>query len=140
MTKEVPVIKNIFDIVNNINTSKEVLERSVLEEFGNVYMINRAMSNNFDTVFFSDEASGMKSLTPWVQYLFYFYSVTKKKRYGKWEKKLEEVDSIKYIREFYGVSYKKALEYMEILTPDQIGDIVQSFSKGGKSGRVGKQK
>jgi len=101
-------------------------------------MLNRAMSNNFDTVFYSDEANGFKYVDLYSQYLFYFYSVNKKKRYGKWEKKQEKTDQLLDVMKFYNVSEKKALEYIEILSEEQLQKIKDSLSTGGKVGKAKK--
>lgn len=127
-------IKTFFDIANNINSSHDLLDRSQIEGAGNAFMLNRAMSNNFDTVFFADEASGFKNVDLYSQYLFYFYSTNKKKRYGKWEKKSEKDEFLPIVMKIYSVSEKKALEYIEILSEDQLELLKESLVTGGKIG------
>jgi hypothetical protein len=131
-------VKSFFDIANNINSSFELLTQQQIEEVSNAFMLNRAMSNNFDTVFYSDEANGFKYVDLYSQYLFYFYSVNKKKRYGKWEKKQEKTDQLLDVMKFYNVSEKKALEYIEILSEEQLQKIKDSLSTGGKVGKAKK--
>ena len=127
-----PEVKSIFDLINNVNSNKELLEKEQVESIGNAYMINRAMSNNVDTIFFANEASGFKHVPLYPLYLFYQMSVPKKKRYGKWEKKGEKEESIQYIKDFYQCSDRKALDYIEILTDDQIKEIKAKFDRGGR--------
>ncbi|HET8689731.1 MAG TPA: DNA polymerase clamp loader subunit A [Methanosarcina sp.] len=133
-------IKSFFDIANNINSSYEPLTREQVEEVGNAFMLNRAMSNNFDTVFFADEANGFTGTDLYAQYLFYYYSVPKKKRYGKWEKKAEQSDNLKLVMDVYQVSEKRALEYLSILTEDQIEQLVASRNTGGTETKTKKKK
>lgn len=133
-------IKSFFDIANNINSSYEPLTREQVEEVGNTFMLNRAMSNNFDTVFFADEANGFTGTDLYAQYLFYYYSVPKKKRYGKWEKKAEQSDNLKLVMDVYQVSEKRALEYLSILTEEQIEQLVASRNTGGTETKTKKKK
>lgn len=131
-----PEIKSFFDIANNINSSHDLLSKEIIEGTSNAFMLNRAMSNNFDTVFFADEANGFKFTDLYSQYLFYFYSIPKKKRYGKWEKKAEKSDYLKVVMQTYDVSERKALEYLDILTEDQLKQLESRLSTGGKSGKT----
>ncbi|HET8688865.1 MAG TPA: DNA polymerase clamp loader subunit A [Methanosarcina sp.] len=125
-------LKNFFDIANNINTSTTLLSQEEVEAVGNQYMLNRAMSNNFDTVFFADEANGFVDVPMYPQYLFYFYSIPKKKRYGKWEKKGEKPEHLDLIKKTYNVSDKRALEYLSLLTDEQISYLEKRSQVGGK--------
>lgn len=125
-------VKNFFDIANNINSSTELLDKSQIESVGNLFMLNRAMSNNFDTVFYAEEANGFKNVGLYEQYLFYFFSIPKKKRYGKWEKKAERHQHLKLIMDTYLVSEKKALEYLDVLTEDQLNTLIERSSTGGQ--------
>ena len=129
-------IKGVFDIVKNIQSSHELLSEEEVREFSNPYILNRALSFNTDTIFFADEASTFTSVDPWAQYLFYFYSIDKKKyRPGRWEKKEVSPDSLSMIQEAFDVSESKALEYLEILSDEQVDIIIEFMNKGGLIGR-----
>lgn len=132
-------VKSFFDIANNINSSYEPLTKEQVEEAGNSFMLNRAMSNNFDTIFFADEANGFTGTELYPQYLFYYYSVPKKKRYGKWEKKVEQSEHLKLVMDVYQVSEKRALEYLSILTEEQIDKLVASRNIGGTETKTKKK-
>lgn len=133
-------IKSFFDIVGNVNTSYELIAKEAIQSVGNIFMMNRAMSNNFDTVFFADEGNGFKNVDVYSQYLFYFYSVNKKKRYGKWEKKSDTTDDLKLVMDSYSVSAKRAMEYLDVLTSDQLNSLRESQNRGGKDGKIRKNK
>lgn len=135
MTQQKQEIKSFFDIVNNVNTSYELLPKDVVVAHGNAFMMNRAMSNNFDTVFFADEGNGFKNVDVYSQYLFYFYSVNKKKRYGKWEKKVDISDDLKLLMSVYEVSASRAMEYLSVLTEEQIRMIRDSQVTGGRDSK-----
>lgn len=129
-------VKSFFDVANNINSSHDLLSRDEVEGASNAFMLNRAMSNNFDTVFFADEANGFKFTDLYSQYLFYFHSVNKKKRYGKWEKKGEKPENLDIVMRAYNVSERKALQYLDLLNEDQLEFLRNSLSTGGKSGKT----
>lgn len=137
MTQE---IKSFFDVVGNVNTSYELIPKEAIQGVGNIFMMNRAMSNNFDTVFFADEGNGFKNVDVYSQYLFYFYSINKKKRYGKWEKKADVSDDLKLVMEAYQVSPPRAMEYLGVLTTNQLNSLRESQNRGGKDGKMKKSK
>lgn len=128
-------VKTFFDVVNNITTSYEVLPKESIIGATNPFMVNRALSNNPDTLFFADEANAFKAVDPYNHYLFYFHSIPKKKRYGKWAKKEEKNLKMEMVKKFYGVSEKRALEYLEILNEDQLNHLENLLSQGGKLGK-----
>lgn len=129
-------VKSFFDVANNINSSHDLLSRDEVEGASNAFMLNRAMSNNFDTVFFADEANGFKFTDLYSQYLFYFHSVNKKKRYGKWEKKGEKPENLDIVMRAYNVSERKALQYLDLLNEEQLEVLRNSLSTGGKAGKA----
>jgi len=129
-------VKSFFDVANNINSSHDLLSREEVEGVSNAFMLNRAMSNNFDTVFFADEANGFKFTDLYSQYLFYFHSVNKKKRYGKWEKKGEKPENLDIVMRAYNVSERKALQYLDLLNEEQLEVLRNSLSTGGKAGKA----
>lgn len=129
-------VKSFFDVANNINSSHDLLSREEVEGVSNAFMLNRAMSNNFDTVFFADEANGFKFTDLYSQYLFYFHSVNKKKRYGKWEKKGEKPENLDIVMRAYNVSERKALQYLDLLNEEQLEVLRNSLSTGGKVGKA----
>lgn len=128
-------VKTFFDVANNVNSSYDLIEKEKVIGATNVFMLNRALSNNHDTIFFADEASSFKFVDPYAHYLFHFYSTPKKRRYGKWEKKAETSEHLEAVMKVYDVSRKRALEYLELLTEDQLEDITKSLETGGKLGR-----
>lgn len=132
MSNDTKEIKTFFDIVNNVSTSYTLLPKEKVVGLGNSFMMNRAMSNNYDTVFFAEEGNGFKYVDVYSQYLFYFYSVNKKKRYGKWEKKSDASEDMKLVMEVYSVSASRAMEYLSVLTPDQLNALRESRMTGGK--------
>ena len=59
-----------------------------------------------------------------LQYEFYYHAVRRGKRFG-FPPKPPEVDDLELIQNYFQYSRKKALDAFEILTPEQIQEIIQ---------------
>lgn len=110
---------NIFSFVNSIGENKEYIYSDDTSAEYSAYMINRAMSNHPDCLFLANEMNKYSQVPNNSQYDFYFYSVPKKKRYGKWAK-AEKVPQLELIMEVYGYSRAKAEQVLDLLTPEQL--------------------
>lgn len=113
---------NIFDITNNINSSKEYNWKEFKRTYS-AFMINKILSMNNDTIFFANEMNKCK-LPPQMQYDFLFYSIPKKKRWSKYIKTSKNED-LKNISKYFNISLNKAQLYQKFLTPDQLSLIKQ---------------
>jgi len=122
-----------FDFANSINTSKEYLivdERT--EKEYNPFIVNRAMGFGKDTVIAANEMNSRPHIDNKLQYDFLREVVRPAKRYNKWIKSEEE--NIETIQQFFGYSFMKAKETLNLLNDTQI-DLIRihlSTSKGGK--------
>jgi len=121
MTKQSP-----FDFVKQINEKKYEYDLS-----GYIpYLVNRCFAYHIDCVFFAEEMNQAHALSPALQYDFYYYAVRKGKRFG-FPPKPEEHKHVELIQEHYGYSREKALQALQLLTPEQVKSIVDSKYKGG---------
>ena len=122
-----------FDFANSINHTKEVLivdERT--EKEYNPFIVNRAMGFGKDTVIAGNEMNARPHLDNKLQYDFLRSVVRKAKRYNKWLKSEEE--NIEAIQKFFGYSFMKAKEALNLLSETEI-DLIKlhlNTSKGGK--------
>jgi hypothetical protein len=64
------------------------------------------------------------------QYEYYLKTVRPRKRFSKWLKKTDQPD-IEIIKKYYNISSKKALEYLSILTKQQIKQLKKEMNEGG---------
>lgn len=119
-----------FDIVTNICSSKTKLEWDDISQVYNPYMINKALSNMRDTVLIANEANQHYNLTKEMHYDFLFNIISKKKRYGKWNKQMDDKDAISLIMEYYNYSYSKAKEVQDLV---DLKFIKMKLDKGGRS-------
>jgi hypothetical protein len=130
---------NLFDFLKSISDTKEALfELEDLEKKYPAFMLNRFLCASQDTLFYANVMSQMSHLPNVLQYAFLFHGIGKKKRYfqysGKGKKdKTEEVESIV---KYYSCSREQALDYQELLSPDQIERIVHIYAKRISKGNL----
>ena len=121
-------MSNIFDILKHIN-SKEALEFDMKDY--NVFMINRGLSNNLDTLFFAEVINRYSHLDKDIQYRFYFDAIPKGKRFGKWNKSLAINTDVALIMETYEVNQRVAESYLKLMNDDAIHLLHKNNNKGG---------
>jgi len=125
----------LTDFIKSINTSKKKMEE-LNEDFETTeknyysFVINRCLSYFPDTIMQVNEMNMNSHLPAKMQYDFLVGSIRKRSRFHKWAKKNED-ERIKDIAEYYGISSRKAVEAINILTDDQISLIQDVCKKGG---------
>ena len=118
---------NPFDLVTAINEKKQVADPTQY----NPYLSNMAFSYSLDTVMLANEMNCRPNLPPECQFDFMFGTVRKGKRFNKWYKE-PDYPHLDVVMEYYGYSKKKALQALEVLTQQDIRDIIESMDKGGR--------
>lgn len=93
------------------------------------YMINKAFSFGADSIHYANEMNKRPDLDNKMQYDFYYYALDKSKRYNKWIKE-KEIEDIGFIEKYFNCSFKKAREYMAILTEEQVTSIKEKLTRG----------
>ena len=119
------------DILKSINTGKEPLINRENEKEYVPYIVSRCFSNFPDTIFYANELNAKIVIDRKMHYDYLFNSVRKRKRYSPWQKK-EESKATEAVAWFYGVSRRKAGEYLQILTPEDSGKILQEYETAHK--------
>jgi hypothetical protein len=119
-----------FDIVGNINSKGGILSDEDLVGY-NPWLTNVILSNTQDSIFFANEMNYYWNIPKEAQYRFFYYGLSKKKRYGKYNKNADPMADIKVIQEYYGYSYAKAKEVLSLLQP-KLEEIRLILYKGGK--------
>lgn len=124
------------DYLNAINFTKENLldtEDSTWEKKYPPYIINKCLSMHYDCIAQANEMNGYPFLDKKVQFNFLINSIRKNKRFGgKWLSQTK-LKNLEYIKEYYGYSNEKAKQAINILTVEQIEEIKQSLTKGGRT-------
>lgn len=118
-------------ILNSINNKGPLLEREFIEKEYTPYVINRSLSYFLDTVLFVQEIDKYPNMSKWDQYLYYYHSVDRKRRFQKWHKP-EKDKYLEDISEFYNVSKTKAIQALKLLSVEQCEAIKKRNDKGGR--------
>ena len=123
-----------FDFANNINTTKEnlIVDERTEKEY-NPFIVNRAMGFGKDTVIAANEMNARPHIDNKMQYDFLKDVIRPSKRYNKWIKSEEE--NIEAIQEFFGYSFMKAKEALNLLNETQI-DLIKIHLNSSKGGKV----
>lgn len=123
-------VTNPFDVVNNINKKSGHLNN--INNKTPMFIINRCFSNTVDSVHYANEMNMSNNISEQMQYDFYYYGLSKRNRYGKFNKKQKHIDMafIETIMEVYGYSFKKANEVFDLLLPHK-DEIIELNNKGG---------
>ena len=75
------------------------------------------------------------NLSKYDQYLFYYYSVSKKRRFIKYIKDTRNLKDIKTIQTVYNYSTQKSIDVGNLITKDQIKLLIKKLDSGGKRGK-----
>ena len=118
---------NAFDYVKSINEKKSV---DHLRDYV-PYLTNTALSYSMDTIMLANEMNLYPSLPPDPQYDFLYGSVRRAKRYGMWHKHVDP-PHVEAVMEYYGYSKQKAIQALQVLTQDNIRDILKELDTGGR--------
>lgn len=116
----------VFTYVKSIN-KKEYMED--LSGY-NPFIINRTFAGFIDTIMLANEMNQYPGLSPYLQYQFYYYGVSKRSRFDPITKPIEP-EGLSVVQEYYGYSKQKALEVIRILSQEDILNMSKSMDKGG---------
>lgn len=124
-----------FDFVKDLSQQKKNLLKQDPEHEkdlkGSTFMINRAFSYHIDTILWCNEMNQRSGIDPVLLHDFYFYGLPSKGRYSKWAKESKD-DDINLLMTHYGYSKLRAIEALDILSPENILDIEKSRKIGGR--------
>ena len=120
---------NPFEYINVIMEKKGKPES--LSDYS-IFIVNRGLSMIPNLVPIATYLSSQINITPEMHFDFLYNFLPKQKSYFKWVKQNKKVDEyLDFVIEYYGVSKKKALEYLRILTPENLEEIKSYFFFGG---------
>ena len=123
---------NPFEYVNAINTGKKDIMIDDLAEKAYVpFTINRSLSYFNDTILAVNEMNKHHHLDKKLQFHFLINIIRKRKRFSKWDKP-ELVSDVDVVKEYYGYSNEKARQVLPLLSSNQIMNLREKVSKGGR--------
>ena len=117
-----------FDVVKSLNEKTE-LEYDIKEY--SVFMVNRIMSNNLDTLFFAEAMNRLNNLSTYMQRDFYWHGLPKAKRFGKYNKALAINNTVELIIAKYAVNRKVAEGYYKLMDESALIKLRESMDHGG---------
>ena len=121
---------DFWEIINSINYGNEPVDNEVMKLY-NPFLVNRALSMNYDTILLANEMNQRPNLDLDLQYDFLRLAVTKKKRYSKWVKKEVATEDILAVSKYFNYSWSNAEKALELLTEDQLTEIKSKIYTGG---------
>jgi hypothetical protein len=121
-----------FDYIKAISNTKEnMIVDDITEKDYNPFIVNRGLSMGIDTVFQANEMNLRHHLDKKLQFDFLLNSISKRKRFDKWQK-FDKSEDIEYVKAYYNYSYPKAVSALSVLSPEQIETIKKKINnKGG---------
>ena len=125
------------DYINAINYTKEPLLDTEDEEWIKKYppyIVNKCIAPFTDSVMLVNEINQLHHLDKKMQFDFLINSLRPRKRYAPWMK-AKKLESLEYVKEFYGYNNEKAKAALDILNDEQISAIKERLNKGGRDGR-----
>ena len=125
------------DYINAINYTKEPLLDTEDEEWTKKYppyIVNKCIAPFPDSVMLVNEINQLHHLDKKLQFDFLINSLRPRKRYAPWMK-AKKLESLEYVKEFYGYNNEKAKIALDILNDEQISAIKEKLNKGGRNGR-----
>jgi hypothetical protein len=121
---------NPFDHISALSFTKEdTIVDEETEKLYNPYLTNRTLSYHADAIFFANEANRFVDLPARMQFDFYKNSLSRRKRYSKWGKP-EENEQMDAVMEYFKCSRAKAIEYLRVLSPENLDMINKKNYKG----------
>ena len=109
-----------FDFINAINEKKQI---EITREY-NQFLVNRFYSLFRDTILIANLANTFRDIDDGSHFAFYNSMIKKGKRYTKWPK-ADKNEVLACISRYYDVSLKQARDIINILTDDQIRQIIE---------------
>lgn len=125
---------NPFEYINAINSGKDIMtgtDNDELAEKGyNPFMANRALSYFQDTILMANEMNANHHLDNKLQFDFLINIVRPRKRFSKWFK-TEHTNDLEAVVQYFGYSYEKAKQVLDILSAEDIKTIKSKLETGG---------
>lgn len=123
-----------FDIIKIIY-EKIPYDRAAVIASYDAWIINWALTNTMDTLFYAEEMAKNTHLSKETQFDFYYNGIPKGKRFGKWYKEDKSEESlINNICIGLSVNRTLAKRYLSLLSEKQKEEILEM--EGGNNGRI----
>jgi len=119
-----------FDYVDIILHKKVADEDFTIDDYI-PFLTNRSLSYHQDCILYVNELNIKPNIDKDLQYQYLLNTIRPMKRkFMPWQK-TKAIENIECIKEFFGYSNQKAMDALNILTDDQIAEIIIKTEKGG---------
>lgn len=120
----------LFDYINDITHGKKDIYRNSDRKNYNKFMVNRALSQFVDCIFFANEMNMNSHIDTDMHHDFLFHVISSKKRFAKWPKSSVSKE-LKLIMEYYGYSERQAKQVEDLFDKNDFVQLKQKLEKGG---------
>ena len=125
-------MSNPFDYVNEIMQGKtNLIVDEQTESDYNPFIVNRSLSQHFDCILYANEMNLRPILDKKLQNDYFLNTIRSKKRpFAKWAK-AKKIADVECVAMYYGISQRKAVEIMRVLSDEDIKKIKEKTDIGG---------
>lgn len=117
-----------------LSTKANVIDSTNEKEYV-PFMVNRALSYHIDCIMAANVMNMNHGIDNLLQFQFLLNTVRSKKRpFQKWQK-LEKVEDLDVVSEYYNLSPSKAKAALGLLSNEQIAELKTRLYKGGLNGK-----
>jgi len=114
-----------------LQTKKSVINDEIDVKDYKPFLVNRALSYHMDCVLYANQMNLLPNLDKDLQYVYFLNTIrSMKRKFQPWQKS-ETDKNIDAVKTYFGYSNEKAKEALQILTDEQIADIIIKTTKGG---------
>jgi hypothetical protein len=118
----------LFDYLNSINHTKKDFDD--FDAYA-CFVINRGLSLFRDTCILANEMNCNPHLDKKAQFTFLKETVRKKKRFGKWPKKVKS-DTLELVKTYFNYSDDKANSVLPLLSKANLKYMKEQLDEGGR--------
>ena len=121
----------LFDLINKISHSKDVSDVTAndIDVDYVPFVVNKTLSYHPDSLIYANEMNQRQHLDKQLQFQFYLNSLRPRKRFAKWVK-AEKVDNLEAVKLSFNYSNEKALQIIDLLSDEQINEIIKDRTGG----------
>ena len=126
----------LFDFLNDLNHEKKhILHNDYLAEKDySPFIVNLAMSLRIDTILYANDMNIRHSIPKEMHYDYFYHALSAQKRFAKWPKKTKDEDVL-LIKKYYNINTHRAMEYLSLISDDELQIIKRKMSIGGADER-----
>lgn len=123
----------LYDFLNDLNFGKKNILRNdwLAEKDYAPFIINLGMSLHPSSIMYANDMNQRHQLSKHMNYDYYIHALNKQKRFGAWPKKPKD-SNLDLIKQYYKVNNNRAIEYLELLSDENLQLMRNKMSKGGR--------